>query len=112
MLRRELLYFLQIMATAAAVADGPFALVKETIFFLLVILLFTLPSSSDDKKPNIVIFFADNLAYDDVGTFQTTSNGNGKSRTPRTDMHSPHRVSNSSTGIHPQSYVPQVGQHH
>ena len=42
----------------------------------------------DVNRPNIVILFADNLAYDDVGTFQTNNDNNysnSKSRTPRTD---------------------------
>jgi hypothetical protein len=43
------------------------------------------------KKPNVVILFADNLAYNDVGAFRTaTSSGSGsgneRSRTPRTDQ--------------------------
>ena len=40
--------------------------------------------TSKKKKPNVVILFADNLAYNDVGTFQTESGGT-RSRTPRTD---------------------------
>jgi len=36
------------------------------------------------KRPNVIILFADNLAYNDVGTFQEESRMS-RSRTPRTD---------------------------
>ena len=44
------------------------------------------------KKPNVVILFADNLAYNDVGAFRTaattssSSDGSERSRTPHTDQ--------------------------
>ncbi|KAK1734474.1 hypothetical protein QTG54_014722 [Skeletonema marinoi] len=75
---------------------GPSAF-KAAIFFIVIILTLlpttTTSSSSDGKQhkkrpPNVVILFADNLAYDDVGTFQTNNNrssNDSSSRTPRTD---------------------------
>ena len=44
------------------------------------------------KKPNVVILFADNLGYNDVGAFRTATSSsddggnNERSRTPRTDQ--------------------------
>lgn len=63
------------------------ALFREVVIFFFIILLFLSLPTSSDGKPNVVILFADNLAYDDVGTFQTTNNksSKSKSRTPRTD---------------------------
>lgn len=72
---------------------GPFAF-KAAIIFLFILIL-TVPESTSGegnstnekrRQPNVVILFADNLAYDDVGTFQTKSSNNKlRSRTPRTD---------------------------
>lgn len=63
------------------------------IVYIISTLLVAASSGSSDaqpqkKQPNVVILFADNLAYDDVGTFQaaTTDNGRTRSRTPRTDV--------------------------
>ena len=43
--------------------------------------------STTNKKQqlNVVILFADNLAYNDVGAFQQKSSSTSSSRTPRTD---------------------------
>jgi arylsulfatase A-like enzyme len=63
------------------------------IVYIISTLLVAASSGSSDaqpqkKQPNVVILFADNLAYDDVGTFQATTRDNGRtrSRTPRTDV--------------------------
>ncbi|KAL9180941.1 hypothetical protein ACHAXT_009746 [Thalassiosira profunda] len=55
-----LLSFIAAIAVAAAAPDGP-------------------------AKPNVVVLFADNLAYNDVGAFQTPPAAKDASRTPRTD---------------------------
>ncbi len=68
--------------------------------FSIVAVLFLNPGSvaaasqrTTTKKPNVVILFADNLAYNDVGAFRTTKEEGGeeeeeeeRSRTPRTDL--------------------------
>ena len=67
--------------------------------FSIVAVLFLNPGSvavasqrTTTKKPNVVILFADNLAYNDVGAFRTTKEeGEGgeeeeRSRMPRTDL--------------------------
>ena len=67
--------------------------------FSIVAVLFLNPGSvaaasqrTTTKKPNVVILFADNLAYNDVGAFRTIKEEGGeggeeeRSRTPRTDL--------------------------
>ena len=87
------------------------ALFREVVIFFFIILLFLSLPTSSDGKPNVVILFADNLAYDDVGTFQTTNNksSKSKSRTPRTDALASQGLKHF-IGIHPQYYVRQVEQ--
>jgi len=60
------------------------------ILFIAIINIVNTTTTTSTKPPNVVIFFADNLAYNDVGTFQqkqSTTNNNSylSSRTPRTD---------------------------
>ena len=78
----------------AGAMGGPIPTSFKAAIIFLFILILTVPASSSgegkshkSRQPNIVILFADNLAYDDVGTFQTKSSSNNKSRsrTPRTD---------------------------
>jgi len=56
------------------------------LFIAIININATTTTTTNTKPPNVVIFFADNLAYNDVGTFQQQTNTNNKpSRTPRTD---------------------------
>jgi len=40
------------------------------ILFIAIINIVNTTTTTSTKPPNVVIFFADNLAYNDVGTFQ------------------------------------------
>ena len=89
-----------LMYYSMATLSGKFRAVAVLLLLLLMSTLLVVTSSDSDtqpqhkqqhkqkqqQQPNVVILFADNLAYDDVGTFQTTSNGSKPSRTPRTDQ--------------------------
>ena len=57
------------------------------ILFIAIININATTSTRNNKQPNVVIFFADNLAYNDVGAFQQkqSTTNNNPSRTPRTD---------------------------
>ena len=65
-------------------------------FLFIVVIATAIEAANENNKqhPNVVIFFADNLAYNDVGTFQQktdeysnySTRSTTRSRTPHTDQ--------------------------